>query len=289
MKQLFLIGFVALITVFAQAQKPIVIDLWPNGAPNETGLTGEEIYDEEKGFLSNISHPTLTVYPSYRDNGMAIIACPGGAYKGLSIGFEGHDMASWFNAQGITYAVLKYRMPNGNIEAPISDIQKAIRIMRERYGEWKINLRFLGVLGASAGGHLATTAATHFTKAEERPDFQILFYPAVRLNPGFAEIILGKNYSEEEFILYCNDQHVTPNTPPAFIMCSADDHICRKDCIRYFEVLLENQVQATLHVYPEGGHGWGFKDEFLYKRQWTGELEKWLHELNKQFLRSQQR
>ena len=281
MKKIIGLVLTILVSLNIDAQQPIVIDLWPDGAPNETGLSGNEEYDEKRGFLSNISHPTLTVYPSYRDNGMAIIACPGGAYKGLSIGFEGHDMASWFNAQGITYAVLKYRMPNGHMEAPVSDIRQAIQIMRKRCGEWGIQLRLLGVLGAAAGGHLATTAAVHFTGAD-RPDFQVLFYPAVSLNPDFAKIMLGKNYSEEEFQRYCNDRHVSSTTPPAFIMCSADDKLCREHCIRYFQTLLANEILATLHIYPEGGHGWGFKDEFLYKRQWTGELEKWLCELNKQ-------
>ena len=150
-------------TLWGYAQKPIELKVWPNGAPNSNGITAPEEMNSP-GRPGKVSEPTLAVYPAAHPNGMAIIACPGGGYQHLAMNHEGHDMAAWFNAQGITYAVLKYRMPNGHNEVPLSDAQEAIRIMKSHAGEWKINPAQIGIMGASAGGHLASTAATHFDK-----------------------------------------------------------------------------------------------------------------------------
>ena len=162
------------------AQKPIEIKVWPNGAPNSNGITtAEKQIDESR--VSDVTVPTLTIYRAAKPNGMAIVACPGGGYVRLATAHEGHDMAAWFNAQGITYAVLKYRMPNTHHDVPLSDALQAIRIMKQHAEEWGYNK--VGIMGSSAGGHLASTAATHFTK-DSRPDFQILFYPVVSMvNP----------------------------------------------------------------------------------------------------------
>lgn len=270
-----------MMTLTMMAQQPVVIDIWPDGAPNYNGLTGEEqILDN--GRVANVTHPTLTVYPAKSGNGMAVIACPGGAYIRLAMQHEGHDMAAWFNTQGITYAVLKYRMPNGHFEAPLSDVLQAIRLMRQKAEEWGVNPDKIGIMGASAGGHLASTAATKFTSKEDRPDFQILFYPAIVLNKGFARIMFGDDLSDELMNKYTNDLQVTPETPQAIIFNSSDDRTVSPDhAIRYYKALINNNISASLHLYPSGGHGWGYRDDFIYKRQWTGELEKWLREINK--------
>ena len=264
------------------AQKPIEIKVWPNGAPNSNGITtAEKQIDESR--VSDVTVPTLTIYRAAKPNGMAIVACPGGGYVRLATAHEGHDMASWFNAQGITYAVLKYRMPNTHHDVPLSDALQAIRIMKQHADEWKFNK--VGIMGSSAGGHLASTAATHFTE-DSRPDFQILFYPVVSMiNPthqGSKDNLLGKTPSEEMLNLYSNERQVTPQTPPAFIMHSSDDKaVPVSNSVDYYTALVKNGVPASLHIYPIGGHGWGFRDNFIYKRQWTGELEKWLREINK--------
>ena len=264
------------------AQKPIEIKVWPNGAPNSNGITtAEKQIDESR--VSDVTVPTLTIYRAAKPNGMAIVACPGGGYVRLATAHEGHDMAAWFNAQGITYAVLKYRMPNTHHDVPLSDALQAIRIMKQHADEWGYNK--VGIMGASAGGHLASTAATHFTK-DSRPDFQILFYPVVSMvNPthqGSKDNLLGKTPSQEMLNLYSNEKQVTPQTPPAFIMHSSDDKaVPVSNSIDYYTALVKNGVSASLHIYPIGGHGWGFRDNFIYKRQWTGELEKWLREINK--------
>lgn len=264
------------------AQKPIEIKVWPNGAPNSNGITtAEKQIDESR--VSDVTVPTLTIYRAAKPNGMAIVACPGGGYVRLATAHEGHDMAAWFNAQGITYAVLKYRMPNTHHDVPLSDALQAIRIMKQHADEWKFNK--VGIMGSSAGGHLASTAATHFTE-DSRADFQILFYPVVSMiNPthqGSKDNLLGKTPSEEMLNLYSNERQVTPQTPPAFIMHSSDDKaVPVSNSVDYYTALVKNGVPASLHIYPIGGHGWGFRDNFIYKRQWTGELEKWLREINK--------
>lgn len=263
------------------AQQKIDLQLWPDGAPNSNGITVEET-EKSPNRPTNISTPTLTVYVAKNGNGKAIVACPGGGYVHLAMDHEGHDMAAWFNAQGITYAVLKYRMPNEHHEVPLSDALQAIRIMREHSEEWGI--KQVGIMGSSAGGHLASTAATHFTE-DSRPDFQILFYPVISMDLGIChkgsrERLIGKNPADNLVTLYSNELQVNAQTPPAFIMHSSDDRtVPVENSIRYYQALVKNKVPASLHCYSIGGHGWGFKDNFKYKRQWTGELEKWLREL----------
>ena len=166
MKRILLMSLLAISTALS-AQKPVELELWPDGAPNSNGITTPE-QKLENNRISNVSEPTLTVYPAAKPNGLAVVACPGGGYIRLAMNHEGHDMADWFNAQGITYAVLKYRMPNGHHDVPLSDAHQAIRLMREHANEWHIQK--VGIMGASAGGHLASTAATHYT-AGTRPDF----------------------------------------------------------------------------------------------------------------------
>lgn len=268
-------------SIIVFAQQPIVVDLWPNGAPTDNGLTGEET-KLENGRIGNITKPTLTVYPAKNGNGMAIISCPGGAYIRLAMNHEGHDMANWFNNQGITYAVLKYRMPNGHPEVPLNDAQQAIKLMRQHAKEWGCNPHKVGIMGASAGGHVASMIATHFTSDEDRPDFQVLFYPVIMMNSRFGQVFLGKDTTVEMINKYSNQLQVTAKTPQAFIVQSADDRsVPVENSIRYFQALIANKVPATLHIYPIGGHGWGYNESFIYKREWTGELEKWLREINK--------
>ncbi len=267
----------------AQAQKPVEIKVWPNGAPNSNGITeAERLKTPDRP--TNVTDPILYVFPADKPNGMAVIACPGGGYVHLSMQNEGFSMADWFNGQGITYVVLKYRMPNGHKEVPLSDAREAIRIVKAHASEWNVDINKIGIMGASAGGHLASTAATHFT-AETRPAFQILLYPVICYDPAISHKgsflnLLGENPSEEDIKLYSNDMQVTADTPPTFIVLASDDTtVPPANSLRYYEALIKNKVQATMHIYPNGRHGFGYKETFLYKRQWTEELEKWLREL----------
>ena len=280
MKFLLCMGLFVLSQTWLHAQQPLELKLWPEGMPNDNGMTCQE----ENGVLY-VAEPTLTVYPATEGNGMAIVACPGGGYGKLAMDHEGKDMAAWFNNQGITYAVLKYRMPNGHKEVPLSDARQAMRILRHRAGEWQ--LKRIGIMGFSAGGHLASTVATHFEDEESHPDFQILFYPVISMNPeythrGTHDNLLGKQPAKEEEDDFSNELHVDGNTAPAFILHSSDDRsVPVAHSLNYYTALLRHQVPATLHIYPIGGHGWGYRDSFTYKREWTGELEKWLREINK--------
>lgn len=271
------------VATMLSAQNTMELPLWPAGAPNSNGLSGaEERLDG--GRVSHVSTPSVTVYKAEKPNGMAIIMCPGGGYALLAMNHEGHDMAPWLNAQGITYIVLKYRMPNGHYEVPLSDAEQAIRLVRQHAKEWNIRPDRIGIMGASAGGHLAASLATLYSSEETRPDFQILLYPVISMQTGVThggsrQNLLGKEPSQELTEKFTLEKQVNERTPQAFLVLSADDRsVPPANGIHYFEALLQHQVPATLHVYPTGGHGWGFRDAFPYKRQWTGELEKWLRE-----------
>ena len=274
MRKLFMIGAL-LVSSFLSAQHPIQVK-----------LAEEKTIDEKpviKGWINGdeYTEATLTIYPAKKPNGQAIVACPGGGYAGIATTHEGHDMATWFNTQGITYAVLHYRMPYGKHEIPLSDAHQAIRYMRKNGEKWGI--KQLGIMGSSAGGHLASTAATHFD-AETRPDFQILFYPVETMtdytHQGSKDNLLGKNPSEELVKLYSNELQVTEQTPPAFIMHSSnDDAVPVLNSINYYLALCKHGVWSSMHLYPIGGHGWGYNESFPYKAQWKNELEKWLREI----------
>lgn len=258
--------------------KPIVVELWPNGAPTSNGLAGPEI--DRGTHVSNVTNPTLTIYPASNPNGKAIIACPGGGYIDVWTQTEGHQMAEWYNAQGITYAVLKYRLPNGHKEVPLDDVFRAMDIMHERQAE--LGFTKLGIQGNSAGGHLASTAATHFDCPEHRPDFQILYYPVITFDPkythsGSVRYLIGENAPQELIDYYSNEKQVKADTPPAIIIhCTDDSLVPVQNAVNYYLALVEKGISASLHVYPKGNHGFAFGDRFQYKRQWTEEVEKWL-------------
>ncbi len=256
-----------------------VIDVWPDGAPTSNGLSGEEQV-AGTGNVSNVSVPTITVYHPKAPNGMAVVMCPGGGYTNLAMKHEGHDMAAWFCSQGITYAVLKYRMPNGHSEVPLDDASEAVRIVRRNAGDWQVDVRKVGIMGASAGGHLAASLATHGT-GEARPDFQVLLYPVITMgtgtHAGSRNALLGNSPTEAEIEEWSCEDQVTADTPPAFIAYSAnDDVVSTVNSTNYKAALEAAGVPCEVHVYPTGGHGWGFKDSFAYKSQWTAALELWL-------------
>ena len=282
MKRLFMMSLLAVSTVLS-AQQSTELKLWPNGAPNTNGITTDE-QEPEKNRLSNITVTTLTNYPATQPNGLAIIMCPGGGYTRLAKDHEGHAMEHWFNTQGITFAVLKFRMPIGHHEVPLSDAEQAIRMVREHAAEWGVNPQRVGIMGASAGGHLAASLATLYSSDKTRPDFQILFYPVISMQKGVThggsrKNLIGENPSQELEQKYSLERQVSPRTPQAFIMLSSDDDAVPPiNGIGYFLALRDHKVPASLHAYPTGGHGWGFRDNFTYKRQWTEELEKWLRE-----------
>lgn len=266
-------------TVFAQnTPTAFDVDLWPNGLPNTNGIDYLPFDDETHNYK-----PSIRVFLPSEElaTGRAIIACPGGAYHGLAYNHEGYDWAPFFNKLGIAYVVLKYRMPKGVKEVPFSDAEEAIRMMKEKAGKWKINPDDIGIMGSSAGGHLASTVATHI-KAELRPTFQILFYPVITMDKSFTHMgshnnLLGEDASKELEDLYSNEKQVTRETPRAFIVFSDDDSgVPTPNGVHYYLALKENKVPASLYIYPSGGHGWGYRSDFKYHKEMLQNLTSWL-------------
>lgn len=265
------IVFMLMATTIASAQQ--VINLWPNGAPNSNGD------DSDKAEL------TVLLPDAKKATGRAIVCCPGGAYSHLAMQHEGTDWQWFFNNQGIALFVLKYRMPRGNYQVPISDAEEAIRVVRRNAKEWNINPNDVGIMGFSAGGHLASTIATH-SKGEVKPDFQILFYPVITMVSGFThkgshDNFLGKELSKKEQKRleqeFSNDMQVTRATPRAFIALSDDDHgVLPSNGVNYYVECFRHDVPASLHVYPTGGHGWGYRESFPYHMEMLLELKAWL-------------
>lgn len=255
------------------------VRLWPDGAPNAFEIPGPE-----SGFLTfrakAYEDAMMEVYPAKNPNGLCVIMCPGGAYIMESQTYEGRDLKDWFNVRGITYCMLQYRLPCGHHDVPLSDVMQAMRIMRNKASE--LGITKIGIAGNSAGGHLAACAATLFDSPETRPDFQILMYPVITMEESFTNMLsrdalLGKNPSKELVDRYSCEKHVTKETPSAFIvLCSDDPDVKPANSLRYYEQLIANNVSATMHIYPEGGHGWGWRDIMPYKENWVSEMEKWL-------------
>ena len=233
-------------------QPDVMFNLWPDGAPTDNGLTGEE--KDYGNHVSNVTKPTLAVFLPENPNGLAILVCPGGGYVDVWDKTEGYANSKWYTDQGIVYAVLKYRLPNGHPEVPLDDVHEAMRVLKEHADEYGFSK--LGIAGCSAGGHLAAMTSTHFTKPEERPDFTILFYPVVTLDPAFTHAgssyyLLGREPSQELLDLYSNEKQVTSDTPPAFIMASSDDDLVPvRNSVNYYLALVDHGVSASLHFYP---------------------------------------
>jgi acetyl esterase/lipase len=276
-----LIGFLALFTTASMAQeapKYIDIPLWEKGAPTSNGKEGQAP-DEEK----RIYKPMIRVFlpPKGTATGRAVITYPGGGYGMLAYHHEGYDFAPFFNNQGIALIVLKYRMPYGHREVPFSDAEEAMRVVKQHAAEWNIKPNDIGIMGSSAGGHLASTYATH-SKPELRPAFQILLYPVITMDSTYAHMgsrknLLGNNPSAELLKNYSNEQQVTSQTPRAFIVLSDDDKVVLPaNSVNYYLALNKAGVPAALHIYPTGGHGWGINEDFQYKQEFLLELREWL-------------
>lgn len=271
--------FMLLSSIVAFSQSKVEMLLWDENPADTTAAKLEAIRAND--FTRD---PALTVYIPTKPTGKAIIMCPGGGYGWEATGHEGHGMAEWFNRQGITYIVLKYRLPQGDCDLPLADAEQAVRLARANASDWGIDPSKVGIMGASAGGHLASTLATHYSSPETRPDFQVLFYPVITMDARYTHMgsrvnLLGENPDDEVVKKFSNELQVTPHTPKAFIMLSSDDNaVPVANGVNYYMALLSNNVRASLHAYPEGGHGWGYGDGFLYKGRWTDELEMWLRE-----------
>lgn len=282
MKPRILLLFLSVFYLFAnglQAQQKVIdIDLWPNGLPNTNGVDHLPFDEENHNYK-----PSIKVFLPDSENvtGRTVLALPGGGYHGLAYHHEGYDWADFFNEQGIALAVLKYRMPHGNKEVPFSDVEEALRVLKSKSEEWGVNRDDIGIMGSSAGGHLASTVATKLIN-ENRPAFQILFYPVITMDPAYTHMgsrnnLLGNNISKETEELYSNEKQITKETPRALILFSDDDKVVPPDNgIQYYLGLKQHDIPASIYIYPSGGHGWGIRDDFTYHEEMLLNIKSWL-------------
>ena len=246
-------------------------------------LTGLQVSAQSTPKPFDIEQPSLRVFLPAPElaTGRAVVACPGGGYSGLAVNHEGYDWAPYFNKQGIALIVLKYRMPKGDRTLPNSDAEAAMKMVRDSADVWNLNPNDIGIMGSSAGGHLASTIATHAPEAL-RPNFQILFYPVITMDKSFTHMgshdnLLGKDASADLEKEFSNEKQVTKETPRAFIVYSDDDKVVPPaNGVNYYLALNKKGVPSVLHIYPTGGHGWGIREDFLYKSEMQNELTSWL-------------
>lgn len=297
----FICFFFVMLNSFAQYE---IIPLWKDGIPNSQKSDEQELVEStDSKRVYTVQTPALEVYlPNKRNaTGQAVIICPGGGYHYLTYDFEGTDFAKWFNSKGITAFVLKYRLPNSksikvSYEAPLQDAQRAMRIVRSQADKWHVKPDNIGVIGFSAGGHLASTLGTQFDKPNNfketaldtisaRPDFMALIYPVVTMkmdytHKGSRNNLLGENPSEDLVNQYSNELQVTKNTPPTFIVHAEDDHsVPVENSLQLYQALKNKGIDAELHIYPHGGHGFGSALGKGRLEKWTDRLYDWLKSL----------
>lgn len=277
-------SIVILLLIYSTVNAQEVI--YPDGVPNAK-ITGTN-QSSQSGLIRQVLNPTLEVYWPSGENvsDAAVIIFPGGGYSVLVYHGEGVNTATEFARNGVTAFVLKYRLPHDTLQtnktiAPLQDAQQAIKIVRENADRWNVSPDKIGIMGFSAGGHLASTAATHFDEAviqnenstSLRPDFQILVYPVISMQDSLTHAdskrkLLGEDPYKEMVDAYSNELQITENTPPAYITHAGDDDlVVVENSLLYYKQLLAHQVPAELHVYPEGGHGFIFRqpvEEWMY-------------------------
>ena len=296
MKTSLLIMICLITNIMMSAQK--VMPLYEGEIPNSKPSADEEKSEVADGItrISKISKPTLSIYlpAEGKATGAAVIICPGGGYWINAFSHEGIDVAKRFNEMGVAAFVLKYRIPNDitmiNREiGPLQDAQQAIKVVRQHAAEWKVNPNRIGMMGFSAGGHLASTAGTHFNTAvienssgiSLRPDFLILIYPVISFQDSIAHIgsrdqLIGKKPSKEKMDYYSNELQVNKNTPPTFLVHASDDKGVRSEnSVVFYQHLVKNKVPAELHIYQGGGHGFGLNNKTT-KDNWMERCEAWL-------------
>jgi len=270
-----------------------IIELYKDSIPNSKKSEKKETFNG--GIFRGVTKPTLEIYLPEKEKatGTAVIICPGGSYAVLVYQGEGITTAKELAKNGIASFVLKYRLPDDSIMidkkiGPLQDAQQAIKLVRENAAKWGIDVNKIGIIGFSAGGHLASTEATHFEKSfienknntSLRPDFQILVYPVISMQDSLThrdsrKNLLGENPSKEIINQFSNELQISKNSPPAYITHAADDNVVDVDnSIGYFEKLRKNKVEVEMHIYPKGGHG------FIFRQPgWMEPLLLWMKNL----------
>lgn len=279
------------LTSFAQDK---VLKVWPGGAPNDNGMKEpEEKYDGVR--VKNVSEAEMYVYlpEKEKNTGAAVVICPGGGYMIEAMDHEGYEMAEWLASKGVAGIVLKYRLPYGHHEIPSGDARRAIRLVRANAKEWGIDPGKIGIAGSSAGGHLASTAGTRFDegiansadpieKISCRPDFMLLLYPVITFNEEFGHMgsrqnLIGAGNDWKLVKEYSNELHVTSKTPPTFLILADDDSgVPPRNSVEFYLALKENKIPAEMHIFQQGGHGFGMTKKNLPVDQWPDLFYNWL-------------
>lgn len=262
-----LIPILVLSAFSLRAQTPEALNLWPD----DPAKAGAEVF---------VYRPADTGLPA-----PAVVVCPGGAYQGLAIGYEGHDAARWFADQGLVALVLKYRMPEGNDRIPLEDALQALTLVRNNAEAWGVDTARIGIAGFSAGGHLAATVST-LAPEKSRPDFAILFYPVINMTDDAVTHqisrakLLGKGAHDPALrTRYSLEKQVNGHTPPTLLLLSDDDTgVPPVNSSRYYEALKSHSIPAAMYIFPSGEHGWGFKPDFVYHSRMKELVRRWLRE-----------
>ncbi|HTQ66372.1 MAG TPA: alpha/beta hydrolase [Puia sp.] len=298
MKKIHLLFFISFWVMESIAQKSI--PLYNGPIPNSKPVKNEEKSEIDPKshilIISKVTQPTLTIFlpPKEKANGTAVVICPGGGYSIVAAGHEGYDVAKKLNEWGVAAFVLKYRIPDDHSMSnkeigPLQDAQRALQLVREKAKEWNIDSHRVGIMGFSAGGHLASTAGTHFThvvidnknKTDLRPDFMILVYPVISFTDSIGHLgsrnnLIGKNPSQEKIEEYSNELQVTPNTPPSFLVHAKDDDGVKvQNSIYFYEALKKNNVPAEIYLYEKGGHGFGMNNS-TSDVKWMDLVKQWM-------------
>jgi acetyl esterase/lipase len=281
---MFLLTIAVLMSVPVAAAEPEVLLLWPGGAP---GAKGERPEDK----------PQITVSPATekRAAGTAIVVCPGGGYGSLAMDHEGKQIAEWLNSLGVTAVVLEYRHRGKGYghPAPMQDVQRAIRTVRANAEKWDVDPQHVGVLGFSAGGHLASTAATHFDRGNAksndpverqscRPDFAVLCYPVIAFGESYTHVgsqrnLLGENADPKLIAEFSNEKQVTSETPPTFLWHTTEDKaVPPENSVQFYLALRRAEVPAELHIFEHGRHGLGLAKDLPGVSLWPKLCEEWL-------------
>ena len=264
--------------------RPDSIALYPGGAATSNGLPAAGMRrTQDIVFMATEADYLPFVADPPRATGQAVVICPGGGYAAVCFDHEGIRVARWLHEQGITAIVLRYRMPNGHPDIPLEDACAALRTVREHAEEWHIDPANVGIMGFSAGGHLAAAASTLYPDETSRPDFTILCYAAISrdetiIDRETMDNLFGNDIPEQKTVYSCEKQ-VSDRTPPAFIALSDDDdNVLPGNSLVYYEALKRYGIPAELHIYPHGGHGWGWDPSFVHFDELTASLGRWLRE-----------
>ncbi len=300
MKAFFIILLAAMVTTEIKAQD--IIPLYDGKVPNSKHSDiAEEKNVDNAGFIrySKVNTPTLEIHlpQQSKATGAAVLIIPGGGYRLVSYTNEGTDIAAEFNNMGVAAFILKYRLPSDDIMedkrlGPVQDAQRAMILIREGAAKWHIDPSKVGVIGFSAGGHLASTLGTHFNKSfvtnpkniSLRPDFMILVYPVINLSDslmhkGSRDNLLGMQPDKEQIDYFSNDKQVNATTPPTMLIHASDDKAVKVgNSLRFYEALVHNNVSAEMHIYPGGGHGFGIRPNRA-PDHWTDRVAHWLKTL----------